>query len=171
MPSIAARVDLLKLDDIKDPKAFLDSFETIQFYLWMPEFTTGHADGSLLTDAANAEASRTWEGQLCLAIKNGNLCFLFENKGDQFHGRGFEMLAALIQHCCPDSVSNAFASLLSLFNDVQGDSESILEYRSCFDGLTLKLCSRCKVTLPTLLSVMLFLRGIHGRYADIVAQF
>jgi hypothetical protein len=99
MPSIAARVDLLKLDDIKNAKAFLDSFETIQFYLWIPEFATGHADGSLITDAANAEASRAWEGQLRLAIKNGNLCFLFENKENQFHGRGFEMLAALIQHC------------------------------------------------------------------------
>jgi hypothetical protein len=45
-----------------------------------------------------------------------------------------------------------------------------LEYRSRFDGLTLELL-RCKVTLPTLLSIMLFLRGIHGHYADIVAQF
>jgi hypothetical protein len=170
MPSIAAPVDLLKLDNIKNAKAFLDSFETIQFYLWMPEFATGHADGSLVTDAANAEASHAWEGQLRLAIKNGNLRFLFKNKGNQFHGRGFEMLAALIQHCRPDSVSNAFASLLSLFNDVQGDLESILEYRSRFDGLTLKLL-RCNVTLPTLLSVMLFLRGIYGRYADIVVQF
>ncbi len=84
MPSIAARVDLLKLDYIKDPKAFLDSFETIQFYLWMPEFATGHADGSLVTDAANAEASRAWEGQLHLAIKNGILCFLFEIRGTNF---------------------------------------------------------------------------------------
>ena len=114
---------------MKDPKAFLDSFETIQNYLRMPEFATGLADGSLLTTASNAEASQVWEGQLRLAIRSGNLRFLFENKGDHFHGKGFEMLAALIQHCRPDSVSNAFASLLALFNDIQGDGESILEYR------------------------------------------
>jgi hypothetical protein len=67
-------------------------------------------------------------------------------------------------------VSNAFASLLSLFNDVQGESEPILEYRSRFDGLTLKLMY-CKVVLPHLLSLMLFLCALHVRYADIVEQF
>jgi hypothetical protein len=87
----------------------------------MPEFSTGHVDGSLTTDMANLDASRTWEGQLHLAVKDGTLHFLFENKGSQYHGQGFKMLAALIQHCCPDRVSNAFASLLSLFNDVQGE--------------------------------------------------
>ncbi len=85
----------------------------------MPEFSTGHPNGSLHTDATNADASQAWEGQLCLAIKDGNLCFLFEKKGTQFHGHGFDMLAVLTQHCWPDTVSNAFASLLSHFNDVQ----------------------------------------------------
>ncbi len=80
------------------------------------------------------------------------------------------MLDALIRYCCPDTVSNAFASLLSLFNDVQQESEPTLEYCSHFDGLTLKL-SRCKVVLPHLLSVMLFLRGLHSWYDDIVTQF
>ncbi len=168
--STAAQAELLKLDSMKDAKAFLNSFETIQYYLRMPEFSTGHPDRSLNTDAANADASRAWEGQLCLAVKDGNLCFLFKNKGTQFHGRGFEMLAALTQHCWPDTVSNAFASLLSLFNDVQGKAESILEYCSHFDGLTLEL-SQCKVLIPPLLLVMLFLWGLHRHYADIVEQF
>jgi len=144
--------------------------ETIQFYLGMPEFSTGHADDSLTTDALNVEASRAWEGQLRLAVKDGSLKFLFENKGSLYHGRGFEMLAALMQHCRPDSVSNAFSSLLSLFNDVQGDTESIIEYRSRFDGLTLEL-SRCKVTIPSFLMVMLFLRALHGRYSVIFEQY
>jgi hypothetical protein len=109
----AARVELLKLDPIKDAKTFLDSFETIQYYLRMPEFSTRHADGSLSTDAANLDASCTWEGQLCLAVKDGALRFLFEYKGTQYHSQGFEMLAALTQHCRPDTVSNAFSSLLS----------------------------------------------------------
>jgi len=47
------RAKLLKLDSIKDAKGFLNSLETIQFYLHMPEFSTGHADDSLMTDALN----------------------------------------------------------------------------------------------------------------------
>jgi hypothetical protein len=93
----------------------------------MPEFSTRHADGSLSTDAANLDASHAWKGQLRLAVKDGTLRFLFKNKGTQYHGRGFEMLAALTQHCRPGTVSNAFASLLSLFNNVQGELEPILE--------------------------------------------
>jgi hypothetical protein len=31
--------------------------------------------------------------------------------------------------------------------------------------------SRCKVVIPSLLLVMLFLWGLHGRYANIIAQF
>jgi hypothetical protein len=81
------------------------------------------------------------------------------------------MLAALTQHCRPDTLSNVFASLLSLFNDVQGKAVSILEYRSHFDGLTLKL-SQCKVVIPPLLLVMLFLQGLHRGYTtNIVEQF
>ena len=162
--------DLLKLDPIKDAKGFLDLLETIQFYLRMPEFSTGHADGSLTTDAVNLEASRVWEGVLRSAVKDGTLKFLFENKGSLYHGRGFEMLAALMQHCCPDSVSNAFSSLLLLFNNVQGETESIIEYRSRFDGLTLELL-RCKVTIPSFLMVMLFLRALHSRYSVIFKQY
>jgi hypothetical protein len=169
-PLVAPWIELLKIDPIKDTKSFLDSFETIQYYLRMPKFSTGRADDSLATDASNAEASQAWEGQLRLALKDGGLHHLFENKGSTYHGWGFEMLDVLICYCRPDMVFNAFASLLSLFNDVQGESEPFLEYPSRFDGLTLEL-SRCKVVLPHLLSVMLFLRGLHSWYNDIVTQF
>jgi hypothetical protein len=161
---------LLKLDPMKDAKAFLDSLEQIQFYLRMPDFSMGHADKSLTTDATNQEASHVWEGQLHLAVKDGPLRFLFNNNRSQYHGRGFEMLATLMQHCHPNTVTNAFSSFLSLFNNVQGDLESIIEYRSWFDGLTIKL-ARCKVIIPSLLLVMLFLRVLHGRYLSIVEQF
>ncbi len=80
------------------------------------------------------------------------------------------MLATLMQHCCPDTVSNAFTYLLLLFNNVQGESESILEYWSQFDGLTLEL-ARCKVMIPLILLVVLFLCALHGRYSIIVDQF
>jgi len=136
----------------------------------MPKFSTGHNDDSLTTDANNIEASRAWEGQLRLAVKDGTLRFLFENKGALFHDHGFKMLVTLMQHCPPDSVSNAFTSLFSIFNDVQGESELILEYRSRFDGLTMEL-ARCKVIIPSFLLVVLFLRALHSRYASIFEQY
>jgi hypothetical protein len=80
------------------------------------------------------------------------------------------MLATLVQHCHPDLVSNAFSSLLSLFNNIQGAGESILEYQARFDSLTIKL-SHCKVLLPLILSVMLFLGGLYSCYSNIVEQF
>jgi hypothetical protein len=49
--------------------------------------------------------SRAGEGQLCLVVKDGSLYFLFESKGSLYHGQGFEMLDALTQHCCLDTVS------------------------------------------------------------------
>ena len=136
----------------------------------MPNFCTGRTDDSLVTDASNQEASRIWEGELHTAVKEGTLRFLFENKGTQYHGRGFGMLAALMQHCRPDTVTNAFSSLLSLFNDVQGENESILEYRFRFDVLTLEL-NQCRVIIPPLLMILLFVRALHSRYECIVKQF
>jgi hypothetical protein len=133
----------------------------------MSDISTGHSDGSLITDASNIKASRAWEGQLCFTVKDGSLQFLFENKCSMYHGCGFEMLAALTQHCHPDTVTNAFLSLLSLFNDVQKDTGSVLKYPSCFDGLTLEL-SQCKVVIPPHLLVMLFLQAPHDCYLDIV---
>ena len=171
-PHVAASRPLepLKLSPLKDEKAVLDNYDLIQYYLRVPEFSTGRPDDTLLTDSSNADASRMWEGQLRLAVKDGSLKYLFDNKGDLYNGRGFEMLAALVQHCRPDLVANAFPSLLSLFNDVQGAEEPILQYRSRFDGIIMEL-SRCKVQIPQILMVMLFLRSIHSRYAEIVEQF
>ena len=148
----------------------IDSLEQIQFYLRMPEFSPGTDDGVLTTSASNQEASRAWEGALRGAVKDSALRFLFENKGTQFHGRGFEMLSTLMQHCHPDTVSNAFTSLLSMFNDVQGEAESIIKFRSRFDGLDLEL-SRCKVFLPPILLVMLFLHALHSCYTVLFDQY
>ena len=65
------------------------------------------------------------------------------------------MLAVLNQHCRPDTIANAFSTLMSLFNDVQGPSEPVLEFRSRFDGMVLDM-SRSKIILPPILLVMLF---------------
>ncbi len=43
---------------------------------------------------SNLEAICLWEGQLHLAFKDGTLRFLFQNKGNIYNSRGFEMLAA-----------------------------------------------------------------------------
>jgi hypothetical protein len=80
------------------------------------------------------------------------------------------MLAALDQHCRPDTVANAFTTLMSLFNDVQGNSEPIMEFCSCFDGMVMDM-TRCKNVIPPILLVMFFLCDFHGRYTDLLKQF
>ena len=59
---------------------------------------------------------------------------------------------------------------MSLFNDVQGESKPIVEFRSRFDGMIMDM-SRCKVVIPPLLLVMIFIRALHTRYSDILDQF
>jgi hypothetical protein len=103
-------------------------------------------------------------------VKDGKLCFLFENKGNIYNGRGFEMLSALNTYCCPDLVANAFSSLLSIFNELQGDDESILAFWSWFDGLIFEMAC-CKVVIPPLLLIMLFLRVLRSCYSNIVEQY
>jgi len=81
------------------------------------------------------------------------------------------MLAALNLHCRPDTVANAFTTLMSLFNDNMGaDSEDILAFRSRFDGMINKM-SRCKIFIPQILMVMFFLRSLHSRYSPLLDQF
>ncbi len=46
-PSSTTKV--LKLDPIKDAKAYLDALGIIEFYLWDPDFSSGLPDGALVT--------------------------------------------------------------------------------------------------------------------------
>jgi hypothetical protein len=80
------------------------------------------------------------------------------------------MLAALNAYCRPDSIANTFSSLLLIFNELQGKNKPILAFCSQFDGLILEMAC-CKVVIPPLLLIMLFLRALHSRYLDIVEQF
>ena len=144
--------------------------DIIQYYFHQPEYTTQRSNDALVTTPSNVTVSLFWEGQIWNAVCEGSLCFLFYNKGTLYHGKGFEMPAVLDQHCCPDTISNAFSMLMSLFNDVQGPSEPILEFRSRFDGMVLDM-SRSKILLPPIFLVMLFLRALHSRYSDILDQF
>ena len=136
-----------KLSEIKDIKSYLDMQDEIDYYLRSDEYSTRRPDALLITDPSNAEASHYWEGQLQGVLKNGGLCFLFDNTGSHFHGKFFKMIDVLNRHCRPDSVTNAFTTLMSLFNDVQGGTEPIMEFWSCFEGMGMDM-SRCKVAIP-----------------------
>ena len=105
-----------------------------------------------------------------VAVQDGSLTFLFENKGSMYEGKGFEMLAALNRHCRPDTVANAFSTLMSLFKDSMGDLEDIIAFCSRFDGMINEM-SRCKIVIPHLLMVMFFLRSLHSRYSPLLDQF
>jgi hypothetical protein len=168
-PSIRP-VDSFKLSEIKDVKSYLDLHDEIAYYLCSDEYGTRCSDDHLITDPSNAEASCYWESQLRVAVWNGGLRFLFENTGSHFHGKGFEMIDVLNCHCRPDSVTDAFTTLMSLFNDVQGDSKPIVEFRSHFDEMIMDML-RCKVVIPPLLLVMIFIYALHSRYSDILNQF
>jgi hypothetical protein len=72
-------VKVLKLDSTKNAKTYLDALGIFEFYLWEPDFSSDFLDGALVTTPSNYEASCLWKGQLHLAVKDGELCFLFEN--------------------------------------------------------------------------------------------
>jgi hypothetical protein len=91
-------------------------------------------DELLLTDAQNALKSQFWEGQLWTSLKDGPVRFIFKNTGSTFYGKVFEMLQVLKDHFRPSLISNSFTTLLTLFNDTQGEKESIHEFRSRFES-------------------------------------
>jgi hypothetical protein len=62
-PVAMRAVEPLKLCELKDPKAFLDNWDLIQYYLRVPEFSTHWTDDALVTDSSNLEASHMWEGE------------------------------------------------------------------------------------------------------------
>jgi hypothetical protein len=127
-------------------------------------------DDALITDSRNAKASAYWEGQIRVAVQDGSLRFFFLNKGSMYDRKGFKMLAALNQHCYPDSVVNAFTTLMSLFNDGMSESNEIMAFRSRFHGIVNDMSS-CKIILPPVLMVMFFLCSLHSCYDDLLKQF
>jgi hypothetical protein len=90
--------------------------------------------------------------------------------GSTFYGKGFEMLQVLEDRFRPSSISNSFTTLLALFNDTQGEKESIHKFRSQFEG-NIGALSWSLVAIPPILQVMLFLWGMHSRYQDLLSQF
>jgi hypothetical protein len=151
---------------MQKPNSISPAFSSVH----CPEFITQHSDDSLVTNSRNLKASAYWKGQIRVAVQDGSLHFLFENKGVMYDGKGFKMLAVLNQHWRPNSVANAFTTLLLLFNDSMGTSEEIMAFRSWFDEM-IKNMARCKIVIPPILMVMFFLRLLHSCYDDILKQF
>jgi hypothetical protein len=59
---------------------------------------------------------------------------------------------------------------MSLSNDVKSKSKPIVEFQSQFDSMVMDM-SRCRIMLPQILLVMLFLCALHARYTDLLSQF
>ncbi len=87
-----------------------------------------------------------------------------------YDGKGFEMLDAFDQQCRPDSVPNAFTTLLSLFNDNMGESEEVMAFHSRFDGMVNDM-AQCKIVIPPILMVMFFLCLLYSGYDDLLGEF
>ena len=65
--------ELFKLSEIKDIKSYLDMQGEIDYYLRSDDYSTHRSDTLLITDPSKAEASRYWEGQLQVALKNSRM--------------------------------------------------------------------------------------------------
>jgi hypothetical protein len=100
---IPVPTDHFTLPAIKTGDKYLQTRDLILFWLRSLGFSTACSDELLLTDVQNALASQYWEGQLWAALKDGPVCFLFENTGSTFYGKGFEMLQVLKDHFRPSS--------------------------------------------------------------------
>jgi hypothetical protein len=131
---ILVPTNLFTLPAIKTGDDYLQTRDLILFWLCSPGFSTTRSDELLLADARNALASQYWERQLWAALKDGPVCFLFENTGSTFYWKGFEMIQVLEDHFHPSSISNSFTTLLVLFNDMQGKKENIYKFWSQFEG-------------------------------------
>ena len=83
--------ETFKLPVLKDIKAYLDVYDMILYWLRQPEYGTLLSDESMLvTTPSNVAASLFWEGQIRSAVREGSLCFLFDNKGTLYHGKGLK---------------------------------------------------------------------------------
>ena len=120
--------DNFTLSLIKSGEDYLKFRDLILYWLRSPGFSTARDDSLLVTDTWNSLASQFWEGQLRMALKDGSVRHLFEKTGSKYFGKGFEMLQVLEDNFRPSSISNSFTTLLALFNNTQGNKETIHEF-------------------------------------------
>jgi hypothetical protein len=163
-------VDKFILSPIKLGEDYLKLRDLILFWLRSPGFSTARDDSLLVTDSRNFLPSQFWEGQLRTSLKDGSVRHLFENTDTKYFGNGFEMLQVLEDTFRQSSISNSFTTLLTLFNDTQGNKEGLHEFRSRFEG-HLEALSRSSIIIPPILQGMLFPRALHARYGDLLSQF
>jgi hypothetical protein len=127
----------------------------------LPWLLHGPYNSQLVTDDRKALVSQFWEGQLCTSLKDGTVCYLFENTGSTYFGKGFDMLQVLEDNFHPLSISNLCTTLLVLLNDTQGNKEGIHDFWLQFEG-HLGALSWLLVNIPPILQVMLFLQAMHS---------
>jgi hypothetical protein len=84
--AIVCTAEPFKLPPIKDANAYNDLQNIIQYYLCHREFSTQRNDDTLITDQNKLEASCLWEGEISVAVQDGSLKFLFENRGSLYGG-------------------------------------------------------------------------------------
>jgi hypothetical protein len=150
------KAEPFELPAMKAAKAYLNHYSIIQYYLQHPEFSTQWADDALVTKSQKLEARCFWDGQIRVAVQDSSLLFLFKNKGSQFDGKGFEMLAALNWHCQSDLVANVFTMLMLLFNDIMTKSKEVMAFCASFDRMVNDM-AWFKINIPPILLVIFFL--------------
>ncbi len=167
---VTCPVEPLKLCKLKDAKATHQKFQVDSILPPCPEILHGPcgwcSDHWFVQSGHELHVGRAalaccWRWQPSVSL---------QEQSNLYNCHGFEMLAALTQHYHPNSVANAFTSLLLLFDNMQGNDKPILQCWSCFDGIIMEL-SCCKILIPQILLVMLFLRAIHSHYSDLLEQF
>jgi hypothetical protein len=148
-------VNRFTLPPIESGDNYLKTWDLILFWFRSPGFSTARTDSQLVTDDRNTHASQFCEGQLRTSLKDGTVCYLFENTGSTYFGKGFEMLQVLEDNFCPLSISNLFTTLRALLNNTQGNKEGIHEFWSRFED-HLGALSWSSVNIRPIFQVMLF---------------
>ena len=99
-----------------------------------------------------------------MGVQDGPVWFLFDNTGDLYFGRAFEMLAVLEANFKPTTfcvpLPHCFLSLTT------SRMRSIHVFPACFEG-HLHNISWLMVSIPPILQAMLFLWALHPRYKAI----
>jgi hypothetical protein len=89
-----------------------------------------------------------------MAVQDSPVRHLFDNTGDLYYGRGFEMLASLEANFKPAMFSHTFTTLLSIINDNQAE-EGIHEFWAHFEG-HLHDMPRLAISIPPILRLCSF---------------
>lgn len=155
--------------EITDKATYLKCLPFIKVLLRNLLYSTGLSDGSLVTTPENQEASGWWEMVLWGATDSAAQD-VFTSSGNQFDGKGFEMLAALEHHFNPSGRVNAIAKLIALCDLKQEDKEELVTLKKRLTTLSTALNS-ADMSLHETLQVGFMLRALSPQYQAVVAAY